>query len=84
MVTHLLQYCCLEDPTDRGAWWATVHRATASQTRLSDLACMCVYVCVCIKWKNAVETEDTGFLSKGTKGWKGKLMFTVHLCVFSF
>ena len=20
-----LQYSCLEDPTDRGAWWATVH-----------------------------------------------------------
>ena len=24
---------------DRGAWWATVHRVTKSQTRLSDLAC---------------------------------------------
>ena len=22
-----LQYSCLENPTDRGAWWATVHRA---------------------------------------------------------
>ena len=21
-----LQYSCLEDPMDRGAWWATVHR----------------------------------------------------------
>ena len=20
-----LQYSCLENPTDRGAWWATVH-----------------------------------------------------------
>ena len=20
-----LQYCCLENPMDRGAWWATVH-----------------------------------------------------------
>ena len=25
-------YCCLENPMDRGAWWATVHRATESQT----------------------------------------------------
>ena len=25
---------------DRGAWWATVHEAAKSQTRLSDLACM--------------------------------------------
>ena len=23
-----LQYPCLENPTDRGAWWATVHRGS--------------------------------------------------------
>ena len=22
---NLLQYCCLRNPMDRGAWWATVH-----------------------------------------------------------
>ena len=33
-----LQYSCLENPLDRGAWWATVHRVTESQTRLSDVA----------------------------------------------
>ena len=26
-----LQYSCLENPTDRGAWWATVHVVTKSQ-----------------------------------------------------
>ena len=31
-----LQYFCLENPMDRGAWWATVHGVTKSQTRLSD------------------------------------------------
>ena len=31
-----LQYSCLENPTDRGAWRATVHRVTKSQTRLSN------------------------------------------------
>ena len=31
-----LQYSCLEDPMDRGAWWATVHGVTESRTRLSD------------------------------------------------
>ena len=31
-----LQYFCLENPMDRGAWWATVHQVTKSQTRLSD------------------------------------------------
>ena len=27
-----LQYSCLENPMDRGAWWATVHRVTKSRT----------------------------------------------------
>ena len=31
-----LQYSCLENPMDRGAWWATVHGVLKSQTRLSD------------------------------------------------
>ena len=25
-----LQYSCLENPMDRGAWWATVHRGAKS------------------------------------------------------
>ena len=29
-----LQYSWLENPKDRGAWWATVHRVTKSQTQL--------------------------------------------------
>ena len=32
-----LQYSCLENPTDRGAWWAVVHGVAKSRTRLSDL-----------------------------------------------
>ena len=31
-----LQYSCLENSMDGGAWWATVHGVTKSQTRLSD------------------------------------------------
>ena len=27
-----LQYSCLENPVDRGAWWAAVHRVAQSQT----------------------------------------------------
>ena len=33
---NLLQYSCLENPMDRGAWWATVHGVAKSRTRLSD------------------------------------------------
>ena len=31
----LLQYSCLENPMDRGAWWAAVHGVTKSRTQLS-------------------------------------------------
>ena len=31
-----LQYSFLENPMDRGAWLATVHRVTKDQTQLSD------------------------------------------------
>ena len=31
-----LQYFCLENPMDRGAWWAKDHEVTKSRTRLSD------------------------------------------------
>ena len=33
-----LQYSCLENPMDRGAWQATVHRVGQSQTRLKQLS----------------------------------------------
>ena len=31
-----LQYSCLENHMDRGAWWAVVHGVSKSRTRLSD------------------------------------------------
>ena len=31
-----LQYSCLENPMDGGAWWATVHGVATSRSRLSD------------------------------------------------
>ena len=43
-----LQYSCLENPTDRGAWRATVHGMAKSQTQLSDqtTAISSVYVSI--------------------------------------
>ena len=32
---NLLQVSCLGNPTDRGAWWATVHGVAESQTPVS-------------------------------------------------
>jgi len=33
-----LQYSCLENPTDIGAWWAIVHEVEKNQTRLKQLS----------------------------------------------
>ena len=33
-----LQYSCLENPVDGGAWWAAVHGVAKSRTRLSDFS----------------------------------------------
>ena len=33
-----LQYSCLENPMDGGAWWAAVHKFAKSRTQLSDFA----------------------------------------------
>ena len=31
-----VQYSCLENPMDRGAWWATVHGVAKRRTQLRD------------------------------------------------
>ena len=33
-----LQYSCLENPMDRGTWWATVHGVAKSWTQLKQLS----------------------------------------------
>ena len=33
-----LQYSCLENPMDKAAWWATVHRVTKSWTQWKQLS----------------------------------------------
>ena len=39
-----LHYSCLENPMDRGAWWAMAHRVARSQTRLKRLS---THICLC-------------------------------------
>ena len=38
-----LQYSCLENPMDGGAWWTAVHGVAKSRTRLSDFTPLDVY-----------------------------------------
>ena len=42
-----LQYSCLENPMDGGAWWTAVHGVAQSRTRLSDLAAAAAAVGLC-------------------------------------
>ena len=42
-----LQYSCLGNPMDRGAWWATIHGVTKSQTRLKLLSTLACTACHC-------------------------------------
>ena len=38
-----LQYSCLENPMDRGAWWAPVHGVAQSRTQLK---CLSMHACI--------------------------------------
>ena len=40
------QYFCLENPIDRGAWWATVHAVAKSQTWLHNWTHRHIFTCV--------------------------------------
>ena len=38
-----LQYCCLENPMERGAWWAIVHRVAKSRAQLRRQLCIALW-----------------------------------------
>ena len=63
-----LQYSCLEDSMDRGAWWATVHGSVKSQTGLKQLS---MHTCPLLnslwwpKWEGNL--KNSGYLY--TWGW---------------
>ena len=46
-----LQYSCLENPMDGGAWWATVHGVAKIRTRLSDFTLGPYYF---FPWRNVL------------------------------
>ena len=69
-----LQYSCLENPMDRGAWWAAVHGVTKGRTRLSDFTLtfhfqalekeMATHSSV-LAWRIPGTLEPSGLLSMG-------------------
>ena len=47
----LLQYSCLENPMDRGAWKAAVHGVAEGQTQLSDFTFIFTFMPWRRKWQ---------------------------------
>ena len=64
-----LQHSCLENPMDRGAWWATTYGVAKSRTRLKRLSTRSILL-GCLSF------------SKGLSGDKGILIAWTHLLPF--
>ena len=70
-----LQYSCLENPMDGGAWWAALHGVARSQTRLSDFTLtfhfqalekeMAIHSSI-LAWRIPGTGEPGGLLSMGS------------------
>ena len=67
-----LQYSCLGNPMDRGAWWATVHGVTKSRTRLEH-----AHVTV----RRLVNKSATATSTSKTKQWVFILLHKLYPCV---
>ena len=79
-----LQYSCLENPMDRGAWWAAVYGVTKSRTRLRDFIFTFHFHALekematrssVLAWRIPGTVEPDGLLSMGSHGvrhdWNG-------------
>ena len=62
-----LQYSCLGNPTDRGAWWTTVLGVAKSQTQLST------HTHICVLWK-----LGSWWNSLADKYWELLLLYFSH------
>ena len=73
-----LQYSCLENPMDGGAWWAAVHGVAKSRTRLSDFTFtshfhalekeMATHSSI-LAWRIPGRGEPGGLPSMGSQSW---------------
>ena len=59
-----LQYSCLENPMDGGAWWAAVHGIAGSRTRLSDFT----FTFPFMHWRRKWQPTPV-FLPGESQGW---------------
>ena len=59
-----LQYSCLENPIDGGAWWAAVYGVAKSRTRLSDFTLLSTFM----RWRRKWQPTPV-FLPGECQGW---------------
>ena len=65
-----LQYSCLENPMDGGAWWAAVQEVAQSQTRLSDFTFIFHFPLSCIGEDNGNPLQCSCLEnSRGGRAW---------------
>ena len=69
-----LQYSCLENPMDGGAWWAAVHGVAKSRTRLSDFLSLFTFM----HWRRQWQPTPV-FLSGESQG-RGSLVGCLLWC----
>ena len=74
-----LQYSCLENPMDLGAWWATIHGVAKSWTRQRDFTSLHFQLLLVVKNSpaNAGDIRDTGAipgLGRSPEGGHGSPM----------
>ena len=62
-----LQYSCLENPMDGGAWQATLHGVAKSRTRLSDFTLLYTLVSFFYVYSNAKQTNKKNQVSNLSK-----------------
>ena len=58
-----LQYCCLENPIDGGAWWATVHGVPKSQKQLSDVTFFLRRISTQERWLWSIQNHPLSTIS---------------------
>ena len=63
-----VQYSCLENPMDGGAWWAAVHGVARSWTRLSDFT----FIFTFINWRR--KWQPTPVILSGKSQGRGSLV----------
>ena len=81
-----LQYSCLENPMDRGAWQTTVHSVAKSWTQLKQLsmrACVGVYPSLCsdLSWKRGNIIDWPKWIVQEVKEAVVRAAEVVELCL---